>query len=412
MTETPLNSKYDRLVSAVQELSLARDLASVMKIVRTVAREITGADGATFILKEKDKCFYADEDAISPLWKGNRFPMENCISGWVMNNRTTVTIEDIYLDNRIPHAAYRPTFVKSLAVVPIRTIDPLGAIGNYWATHHTPKDEELNLLRSLADTTAVALENIQVYQDLEQRVKDRTMELEVVNNKLAESNSELEAIAYSLSHDLRSPLRHIKMNIGLLTDHLKASTDHDAQMFATKISKKVTAMQNLVTDLLTMFQVGKQNLQKSSVQQADIIKEIVEEFREAEPSRAIVLDMPSALPEAFVDKTLIRQVWINLISNAVKYTKLKRVAQIKIGFQQREDSAVFCIGDNGEGFDMSHYDKMFQPFQRLHSASQFEGAGVGLTIVDRIIKRHEGQLWATSEIGKGSIFYFAIPSER
>ena len=204
MTE-PSSQKYERLVSAVQELSLARDLDSVMKIVRVVARELTGADGATFILREKDLCFYADEDAISPLWKGNRFPIENCISGWVMKNRTPVAIADIYQDSRVPHDAYRPTFVKSLAVVPIRTINPLGAIGNYWATHHTPQEAELNLLRSLADTTAVALENIQVYQDLEQRVKDRTTQLEEVNGKLAASNAELETIAYSLSHDLRSP---------------------------------------------------------------------------------------------------------------------------------------------------------------------------------------------------------------
>ena len=282
MTEPSLHAKYERLVSAVQELSLARDLESVMKIVRVVARELTGADGATFILKDRDLCFYADEDAISPLWKGNRFPMENCISGWVMRNRSAVTISDIYLDSRVPHDAYRPTFVKSLAVVPIRTMDPIGAIGNYWATNYTPRDEELNLLHSLADTTAVALENIRVYQDLEQRVKERTLQLEEANNKLAATNAELETIAYSLSHDLRSPLRTIKINVGMLAERLQGNTDEETLHLAGKISRKVSTMQNLVSDLLTMFQVGKQDLKKTNVQQADMIREIVDEFREAE----------------------------------------------------------------------------------------------------------------------------------
>ncbi len=136
-----------RLVSAVQELSLARDLETVMRIVRKVARELCGADGATFVLRDGDKCFYADEDAIAPLWKGKRFPLEACISGWAMMHREAVTIEDIYADARIPHDAYRPTFVKSLAMVPIRVADPLGAIGAYWARQHRATAREGRIAR-------------------------------------------------------------------------------------------------------------------------------------------------------------------------------------------------------------------------------------------------------------------------
>jgi PAS domain S-box-containing protein len=157
------------LVEAVQRLSLARELDEVQAIVRKAGRALAGADGATFVLRDDDHCFYADEDAIAPLWKGQRFPIETCISGWVMLNREAAVIEDIYVDSRIPHDAYRPTFVKSLAMVPIRTLDPIGAIGNYWAERHRPGDEELELLQALADSTAVALENIRVYRELEQR---------------------------------------------------------------------------------------------------------------------------------------------------------------------------------------------------------------------------------------------------
>jgi diguanylate cyclase (GGDEF)-like protein len=148
------------LVGAVQELSLAQNAETVQRIARTAARRLTGADGATFVLRDGDQCFYVDEDAIEPLWKGQRFPLEACISGWAMLNRQHVVIEDIYADERIPHEAYRPTFVKSLVMVPIRTMEPLGSIGIYWAARHRATDEQIGLARALADSTAVALENV------------------------------------------------------------------------------------------------------------------------------------------------------------------------------------------------------------------------------------------------------------
>jgi diguanylate cyclase (GGDEF)-like protein len=173
-----------RLVVAVQELSLARDLETIMTIVRTVARELTGADGASFVLHDHDQCFYADEAAIAPLWKGQRFPIQTCIGGWTMTHRQPCLIDDIYADERIPLAAYQPTFVKSLAMVPIRTLAPIGAIGVYWAERHQPTTEEVDLLQALADATALAMENVQVYAELEQRVQDRTAELEFTTARL------------------------------------------------------------------------------------------------------------------------------------------------------------------------------------------------------------------------------------
>lgn len=173
-----VNQRLHYLVQVVQQLTVARDLNAIMAAVRTGARQLTNADGATFVLREGDLCHYADEDAISPLWKGGRFPIDTCISGWVMLNQQSAIIEDIYADPRIPVDAYRPTFVKSLVMVPIRTRDPLGAIGNYWATHHTPTLEELNLLQALADAAAVALENLRLYEEQEQRIRERTAQLQ------------------------------------------------------------------------------------------------------------------------------------------------------------------------------------------------------------------------------------------
>jgi GAF domain-containing protein len=160
----------DRLLRAVQELAMARSLDDVVEIVRHAAREVTGADGATFILRDGGHCYYVDEDAIEPLWSGQRFPLENCVSGWAMLNKDVAVIPDIYADERVPHAAYRPTFVHSMVMVPIRSLDPVGAIGNYWSVQHEATEREVRFLRALADATSVSLESVTVREELNNRV--------------------------------------------------------------------------------------------------------------------------------------------------------------------------------------------------------------------------------------------------
>ncbi|MEA2211973.1 MAG: hypothetical protein QOF83_1921 [Solirubrobacteraceae bacterium] len=159
--------QHDALISVIQHLSLAGSMGEIRRIVSHAARQLTGADGATFVLRSGDDCFYADEDAISPLWKGRRFPMDSCVSGWVMRSREPLAIEDVYRDRRILTAAYRQTFVKSLAMVPIRQTDPVGAIGSYWARRHRPTEEQVALLRALANSTAVAMEAVRAREELE-----------------------------------------------------------------------------------------------------------------------------------------------------------------------------------------------------------------------------------------------------
>lgn len=158
--------RMQRLVTVVQYLSLAQSLDNVMALVKQAARQLGGSDGATIVLRDNDMCHYADEDAISPLWKGQRFPMESCISGWVMLNRKPTVIEDIYADARIPHDVYRPTFVRSLIMVPIREMDPIGAIGLYWKNSHRSDEREILFVQALANSTAVAMENIRLREEL------------------------------------------------------------------------------------------------------------------------------------------------------------------------------------------------------------------------------------------------------
>lgn len=150
----------------VLALSMARGMDEIMAAVRQRARALLGADGITFILREGDVCYYAEEDAISPAWKGQRFPAEACISGWAMQHRETVVIEDIYADDRIPHAAYRPTFVRSLAMVPVRRDDPVAAIGAYWARQHVPDAAAVAILERIANSAAVAMTNVGLYNAL------------------------------------------------------------------------------------------------------------------------------------------------------------------------------------------------------------------------------------------------------
>lgn len=183
----------ERLIQVVQALANARDVNTVIRISRDAARELLDADGATFVLREGDKCYYADETAISPLWKGKRFPMHLCVSGWVMSNRKAAIIEDIYADSRVPHEAYRQTFVQSMAMVPIRRDDPIGAIGAYWALPHKPSEEEMLVLQALADTTSVAMENVLLYADMKQNIEV----LRHQQTRLAQQADDLKALRES-----------------------------------------------------------------------------------------------------------------------------------------------------------------------------------------------------------------------
>jgi hypothetical protein len=394
------SDKVKLLVETVQQLSMARDLESIMQIVRQSARQLTGADGATFVLKDKDLCFYADEDAISPLWKGQRFPLEACISGWAMINKQAAVIPDIYQDPRIPVEAYRPTFVKSLVMVPIRTMDPIGAIGNYWAHEHTATEEELFYLRSLADITSVSIENVYVYSTLEQQVEERTRQLE-------EANKTLESFNYSVSHDLRAPLRAIQGYSGIVLNEYMDSLNEDCRSCVSKIDSNAKHMGELIAGLLEFSKMSGKELAVSRIDMREMVEEVCNETLAPEKNRKIRIQI-GELPAAAGDALLIRQVWFNLISNAVKYSGKKETAEIEIGFNSQEN--YFFVKDNGDGFDMQYYHKLFGFFQRLHSQQEFQGNGVGLTIIQKIIARHGGKIWAEGKVGEGATFYFTLSS--
>jgi two-component sensor histidine kinase len=188
-------SVLETFVETVEALSSARTVEDVASVVRSAARRISGADGVSFVLRDGDKCWYIDEEAIEPLWKGQRFPMSACISGWAMLNGETAVIRDIYEDARIPHDAYRPTFVRSLVMTPVRPKDPLAAIGAYWASKREPTLDEVARLAVMARATAVALENARLYATLTDALERRKFLLRELDHRCKNLLAAVQSIA-------------------------------------------------------------------------------------------------------------------------------------------------------------------------------------------------------------------------
>ncbi len=240
---------------------------------------------------------------------------------------------------------------------------------------------------------------------LENRVKDRTEELE-------NANHELESFSYSISHDLRAPLRSIHGFSQIILEDYSENLDPEVNHYFGLIRKNATMMGNLVDDLLSFSRLGRQSLNLVKVDSASIVKEVIESLQSDIRERKIAMKMVE-LPEVKADPSLLRQIFVNLISNSIKFSRLKNVPEIEVGYETQiiEDGlihAYFYVKDNGVGFDMKFYDKLFGVFQRLHRAEDYEGTGVGLAIVDRIVKKHGGNVWAESVIGKGTTFYFTL----
>jgi signal transduction histidine kinase len=235
---------------------------------------------------------------------------------------------------------------------------------------------------------------------LEHRVIERTAQLE-------EANKELESFTYSVAHDLRAPLRHIAGFSGILVEEFSASLSAEAQRYLQRIHDGTRKMGQLVDELLSLAQVGRQAPKLRNVDLNSIVKEVIGILEPDLEGRQVEWRIAD-LPFVECDPTLVKQVFQNLLSNALKYSRPRRQAVIEIGQTQREGHSAIFVRDNGVGFDMKYADKLFGVFQRLHRAEDFEGTGVGLATVQRIIKKHHGRVWAEAQLDKGATFYFTL----
>jgi light-regulated signal transduction histidine kinase (bacteriophytochrome) len=236
---------------------------------------------------------------------------------------------------------------------------------------------------------------------LEDRVRQRTAELQA-------TNQELEAFTYSVSHDLRAPLRHVTGFAGLLGQHAGDALDDTGRRYLKTMTDAASRMGRLIDDLLAFSRMGRASMTPREVDLRQLVREATSEIAPQLADRQVEWDV-GPLPQVYADPALLRPVLVNLLSNAVKYTATREVARIAVGAQETGGEVVVHVRDNGVGFEMQYAHKLFSLFQRLHHADEFEGTGVGLANVRRIVLRHGGRTWAEGQPGVGATFYFSLP---
>ena len=237
--------------------------------------------------------------------------------------------------------------------------------------------------------------------ELDERVQKRTVQLE-------EANEELEAFSYSISHDLKAPLWAVKSLADQLVEGGSSFGEAHLGVALVAIQQSAAKMSNLIESLLSFSKTTRMPLRQSEIDMTTLVQTIVKELLDAESGSSVTVSVAPLLP-AHGDAVLIRQVWANLLMNAFKYTRTKPSRQITVTSYEADDDIVYTVEDNGVGFDMTYSDKLFGVFQRLHTQEEFEGTGVGLSIVQRIVRKHGGRVWANAELDKGAKFHFSLP---
>lgn len=233
--------------------------------------------------------------------------------------------------------------------------------------------------------------------------------LQKANADVTQLNKDLESFTYSVSHDLRAPLRSVNGYANVLIEDYGEQLDDEAKRVIGVIAKNGRRMGQLIDDLLNFSRLGRKELQLTAISMDVMVHSVIDEIRETGENLNAQIDV-QALPAAKADMQMMRQVWHNLIANALKYSGKNDKPVITIGSTEQEGDVVYFVKDNGVGFNMLYVDKLFGVFQRLHKSDEFEGTGVGLALVKRITDRHKGRVWAEGELGKGATFYFSLPA--
>jgi PAS domain S-box-containing protein len=277
-------------------------------------------------------------------------------------------------------------------------------VASRWSLRRDEQGQPAAILETNNDITEHKRREQEIHK-LNRELGKRTIELEAINK-------ELEAFAYSISHDLRAPLRHISGFAELLQKNAGSTLSEKSSRYLNIILESVKRMGNLIDDLLAFSRISRAEARKGLVSLGQLVQEVIEEVRPETAGREVIWRV-DALPEWHGDQSMLRMILVNLIANAVKFTRTRVRAEIEIGCEvRRKNEVVVFVRDNGVGFDMKYVNKLFGVFQRLHPTEAFEGMGIGLATVQRIVHRHGGRVWAVGQVDRGATFYFSLSESQ
>jgi signal transduction histidine kinase/ABC-type sugar transport system substrate-binding protein len=399
------HEQQQRLVQLETSLEISRQIGSILdrsQLSQAIAHLICASYGydhaQLFLWSEREQQLVLDQPETDPAHRIRLSLTGAGVLAEAVQRDELIFIPDAQRSPRFPPDPRWPD-TRSRVIVPIHLGDRLLGLLDLHSVHTTKQThQELVGLQSLAAQLGIALRNAELYSHaLEARARAEA------------ANQELEAFSYSVSHDLRAPLRAVDGFSRLLLEEYAPQLDPQAQHYLQRVRNGARHIGQLIDGLLTFSRLSRQPLRKHSVALANLVRQVMDDLRSEYAQRQVEFII-GELPPCRADAVLLKQVLVNLIGNALKYTRGREVARIELGVQPSSDGPAYFIRDNGVGFDMRYVHKLFGVFQRLHTPEEFEGTGVGLAIVQRIIQRHGGRVWAESPgVGQGSIFFFTLP---
>ena len=406
--ETVRARKDGRLVPVALTVSPLRDVTGKVVGMSSIARDITAQKQASQYARSLLEASLDPLVTISPDGKitdVNEATFK--VTGVAREKLVGTDFSNYFTEPEKAREGYKQVFAKGMVTdypLTVRHVDGRLTDVLYNASvYRDPRGNVLGVFAAARDITARKRAEIEIRKlndELEQRVAKRTAALEA-------SNKELEAFTYSVSHDLRAPLRHVDGFSKLLSEECEAQLSPEAQEYVSAIRESVQQMGVLIDDLLNLARTGRKELRVEVTGLNSLVQEVIADLRRANPTRDIQWKVQT-LPFVECDPALMKQVFANLLSNAVKFTRPRRPAVIEIGVTSQDSRSTVFVRDNGVGFSMKYADKLFGVFQRLHRTEDFEGTGVGLATVQRIIHKHGGRIWGEAELDKGATFHFSL----
>lgn len=342
----------------------------------------------------------------STLDTGQTLPLEHFETGPDVSEAGAYVVNNLDAIRQTPLIeALKEEGITAFMAVPMEIDDTtIGLVNVGTNTQHRFKREEQRILKEVTDQLTIAIRQAQLLEQVQQQT-------ERLEQRVEERTKELESFTYSVSHDLRTPLRAVDGFAKLLMDSHADQLDDEGQRLLNVIYESAQRMGQLIDDLLALSRLGRREMRQCTVDMEAVAHDVTQELARSYPHAPESVTI-EALPPASGDQAMLRQVLSNLISNALKFTSESTDPQVQVGVRAKQDMLTYYVHDNGAGFDMDYADKLFGVFQRLHDDDEFEGTGVGLAIVERVIRRHNGRVWAEGEEGCGATFYFTLPAAK